>query len=462
MIGRKMELNQLETMYQKNDFSFVVMYGRRRVGKTTILQTFAKNHRAIFLSAQEKNDVLNLKDFSKTVQLFFEQQYIAPFPNWEKAMEYVSKKSSDEKLLLIIDEFPFIAATNPSMKSILQHTIDHVWKDRNIMLILCGSSVSFMENEVMGYKSPLYGRVTDKMEILPFDYYDAAEFFTSYDVEDKIIAYGILGGIPRYLNAFDKEKDLKTNLMEQIVRQEAFLNDEPQMLLRMELREPNVYNSILEAIANGCNKVTEIADYIHEDKSKCSKYILTFQNIRLIERQVSCGEVRHSKKGIYTISDFFYTFWYRYIFSNRSYYEMLGATKAVDEILDEMNDYMGPRFEVICKQYLIRQAKKGNLPFVPYEIGKWWGNNSKLKQQDDVDILAMNKKGTEAIFCECKFRNKSMQMEEYDDLVCASEIFTNVKKKYLYFISKGGFTEPVKRRAQEERTVLLTLDDLFK
>lgn len=146
--------------------------------ETTILLEFAKKHKAFF-PAQEKNDALNLEDFSKTTQGFLEGGFIAPFPDREAAMIYISRKSEAEKIVLIIDEFPFIAAVNPSIKSILQHTIDHVWKDRNIMLVLCGSSVSFMENEVMGYKSPLYGRITDKMEIEPFDYADAAEFFHS-------------------------------------------------------------------------------------------------------------------------------------------------------------------------------------------------------------------------------------------------------------------------------------------
>ncbi|MBR6741106.1 MAG: ATP-binding protein, partial [Clostridia bacterium] len=153
-----------------------------------------------------------------------------------------------------------------------------------------------------------------------------------------------------------------------------FLNDEPQILLRMELREPIIYNSILEAVSNGCNRVMEISDRIHEDKSKCSKYMLTLQTIRLLEKQVPCGESKDSKKGIYQITDNFYKFWYRYVFSNRSYYDMLGVEAATDEIIREMNDYMGPIFEDICRQYLIRQAKAGKLPFIPYVLAKWWGN----------------------------------------------------------------------------------------
>lgn len=461
MIGRKNEMNQLVQMYNSNKFEFMIMYGRRRIGKTTILQEFSKKYDTIFFPAQEKNDTLNLLDFSKLVQQYFENGFIAPFSNWEDAFDYISRKAADKRIVLIIDEFPFLAAPNPTIKSILQHKIDHEWKEKNIFLILCGSSVSFMVNEVMGYESPLYGRITGTMEVKPFDYMESGEFFPEYSALDKVLAYGILGGVPRYLNAFNPQKSLRENIIKEILTTGAFLNDEPQTLLRMELREPIIYNSILEAISNGCNRIVEISDRIHEEKGKCSKYMLTLQSIRLIEKHVPCGEPETSKKGIYEIADNFYKFWYRYVFSNQSYYAMLGVEKACDEIMEEINDYMGPIFETICKQYLIRLAKKGELPFVPYTIGKWWGNNPIIKAQDDIDILAFDKKNENAIFCECKFRNKPMPMEEYDDLVVATEMFTHLKKKYMMFISKSGFTESVRRRAEEEGTILLTLEDLL-
>lgn len=461
MIGRIKEMNQLEQMYSSTRFEFMVMYGRRRIGKTTILQEFSQRHKTIFFSAQEKNDALNLQDFSKLVQEHFDGSFIANFANWEDALNYISRKAKEHRTVLIIDEFPFLAETNPSIKSILQHRIDHDWKERNILLILCGSSVSFMLNDVMGYKSPLYGRSTGSMEVLPFDYLESAEFFPNYSEEDKMIAYGILGGVPRYLNAFDPGRSLKENIISEILTEGAFLNDEPQTLLRMELREPAVYNSILEAVANGCNRVVEIADRIHEEKSKCSKYMLTLQTLRLLEKHVPCGEPDSSKKGIYGITDHFYKFWYRYVFSNKNYYTMLGVDKAADEIMGEINDYMGPVFEGICREYLIRQAKAGNLPFVPYVIGKWWGNNPVIRAQDDVDLLAFDKKREKGIFVECKFRNKPMAMEEYDDLVTAAEAFPGVKEKKLIFISKSGFTEAVIRRAGEEEAELIGLREMY-
>ncbi len=462
MIGRSRELKQIENLNTSGHFEFLIMYGRRRVGKTTILQEFSRRHEVIFYSAQEKNDALNLQDFSRAVQLHYNKRYIAPFPSWEEALSYITSQTSEHKTILIIDEFPFMAGPNPSIKSILQHEIDHHWKDLNLFLILCGSSVSFMINDIMGYESPLYGRATSSMEVKPFDYLDSALFFPEYSAEEKLLAYGILGGVPRYLNAFSPKRSVRKNIETAILSSGAFLYDEPQMLLRSELREPNTYNSILEAISKGYNKVTEIADAIHEDKGKCSKYLTTLQTIRLVEKCTPCGEGEGGKKTIYTISDHFYRFWYRYLFANKSYYELFGTANAADEIMDDISGFMGTAFEDICRQFLIRQAKVQKLPFVPAQIGKWWGNNPAIRTQDDIDLLALSRNKDEGLFCECKFTNRPMPMEEYDDLLIAAKAFPDDMKKHFLFISKSGYTSPVQQRAAKEGAVLLTLKNLFE
>ena len=449
-------------VYQTSIFDFLFMYGRRPVAKTPILNGFAGEHSVIFYSAQEKNDSLNLEDFSRTIQNHFDGQFIAAFRTWENAFSYISQKSKEERTVLIIDEFPFMARENPSIKSMLQHEIDHHWREQNIFLILCGSSVSFMVNDIMGYESPLYGRITASMEIHPFDYMDGASFFPGYSTEEKLTAYGILGGIPRYLCTFSDKLSVRENIERNILSDGAFLNEEPIRLLRMELREPNVYNSILEAIARGYNRLTEISDCIHEDRGKCSKYLITLTTLRLVEKRVPCGEAEGSRKAVYILTDNFYRFWYRYVFSEKSYYEMLGPQDAAEEIMGDISNFMGNAFEEICRQYLIRQAKARKLPFIPAQIGKWWGTNPVIRAQDDVDLLALNKKRTEALFCECKFTNRPMPMEEYDDLVTAAQAFPESMRKYLLFISKSGFTAPVIRRAAEEGTVLLTADALFE
>lgn len=314
----------------------------------------------------------------------------------------------------------------------------------------------------MGRKSPLHDRQTATLEITPFDYLESSYFFPNYSNEDKLIAYGILGGIPRYLEAFDANKSIEENITSKIIRNGAYLYEEPDNLLKAELRETNTYNSILSAISNGRNRIIEIADYIHEDQTKVSKYLSILQTLRLIEKRVPCGESDKSKKSIYIIKDNFLKFWFRYEFTNNAYYAMLGPKDAASEIMSDLSNLMGDVFEGICKEYLIRQAKRKKLPFVPFSIGKWWGNNPVIKAQDDVDVLAIDRSGKKAIFMECKFTSSPIPLEEYNDLVNATKAFPDIEEKHLYFVSKSGYTEPVKRQAEIDHAVLLTIDDLFK
>lgn len=461
MIGRREELAFLKDLYDSDKFEYLVMYGRRRVGKTTILQEFSKSCNSIFFPAREKNDALNLEDFSKVIQYHFDDNFIASFKSWQEAFNYIDTKA-DKRICIIIDEFPYIVEENLSVKSILQHAIDHKFKEnKNIFLILCGSSVSVMESDIMGKKSPLHDRQTSSLEIKPFGYLESSAFFPNYSNEEKLLAYGILGGIPRYLEAFDKNKSIEDNIANKIIKNGSYLYEEPDNLLKAELRETNVYSSILSAIANGKNKIVEISNYVHEDRTKVAKYLLTLQTLRLIEKRVPCGESDTSKKSIYVIRDNFFKFWFRYEFTNNSYYVLLGEKDAAKEIMGDISNLMGDVFEDICREYVVNLAKNRRLPFVPYHLGKWWGNNPLIKAQDDVDLLAIDKSGKKGIFIECKYISKQMTYDEYEDLMIASRAFSNIEEKYLWFISKGGFSNSVIEKAKEENVTLLTIDDLF-
>ena len=463
MIARSRELERLRELQCRSGFEYLIMYGRRRVGKTTLLLELARESRdVVFYPARLKNDVLNREEFSRVLQTHFEGTYYAPFPSWREAFEYVDRKAT-VRTTLIIDEFPFLADENPSIKSELQHAIDHRWKQNpNLFLILCGSSVSFMETEIMGIKSPLHDRQTATMEVCPFDYYDSARFFPAYSAEEKLLAYGILGGVPRYLETFDDSLSIRDNIARQILAEGSALYEEPMNLLRAELRETNVYNSILTAIANGRNRVNDIADYTHEEAGKVSKYLLALQSMRLVERSVPCGESEKSKKGIYEITDPFFRFWFRYSFTDNIYYRLLGPEEAADEIMKDIHNQMGPAFEKICREYLIRQAMNRKLPFVPAKVGKWWGNNPATRARDDVDVLLLDRSGGKALFAECKYTSRPVPLEEYEDLKTAALAFPDVKEKHYMMFSRSGYTEPLWRQAEADGAVLLDPEDLFK
>ena len=467
MIGRKHELERLNELYSSKKFEFLVLYGRRRVGKTTLLTEFAKEHNCLYFLSQEKNIALNISEFARLTKDYFGMDYVPQAEDWNQMINVLSEqidfkldKNPDEKVCIIIDEFPFIAKEYPTIKSILQHTIDHKWQHKNIMFILCGSSVSFMVNEVLGYSSPLYGRRTANIELKPLNYLEASEFFPNFSNIDKITAYMILGGIPYYLQIFDDKLSLKENISKYIFDDSSVLREEPLFLLKQEFREPTIYNSIIEAIATGASKFNEISQKIKEETSKCASYISNLQEVRIVDRAIPYGENTNSKKSIYTLSDPFFKFWYKYVFSNSSTLSILGPKGYTDTIFNSISSVLGDAFENVCAQYLILQAQKGKLPFIPNGIGKWWGNNPKKKSQDDVDI--MGTKDNQGIFCECKFRNEKFDLTEFNDLICASEIFSNISDKYYYIFVKSGYAQAVVDESKKYNVKLLTVDDLFE
>jgi hypothetical protein len=465
IIGRKNELTLFEQLYLSPKFEFLCLYGRRRVGKSALLMEFASRHDCIFITGQEQNNPLNQSDLVKAACEYFKVNFVPEFSDWKPIFEFIddliNKSARGEKTVIIVDEFPYIAKEDASVKSALQTIIDRSWKNNpNLLLILCGSSVSFMVNEVMGSASPLHGRATCEYELLPFDYTITKEFYPHMTNIERVISYGILGGIPLYLLAFSDKKNLKQNIIDGILSPMTIMRREPINLLRMELREPLFYNSILLSISQGATKIGEVAGKVHDDNAKVSKYLDTLKEIRIVERALPYGEKVNSKKGIYQIKDNYFKFWYRFIFSNEGKIELLGGDKTADNILEALPDYMGLVFEQICTEYMVNQAKAGNLPFTPNGFGKWWGNNPQKKCQDDIDIIGID--GNRGIFCECKFQNQLFDLAEFKDLISACDIFKDVTEKYYYIFVKSGYTQGVFDEAKKYNVKLLTIDNLFE
>lgn len=464
MIGRQKEINLLEELFDSNKFEYLNLYGRRRVGKSTLLTDFSSRHNCIFVTGQEKNNPLNQSDFIKAVCEYFSVPYAPDFSDWKPIFEFltdlIERQNPKERIVIIIDEFPYIAKEDPSIKSALQTVIDRKWKNMsNVFLILCGSSVSFMVNDVLGSASPLHGRATAEYELLPFNYLITKEFYPQMSNSDRILSYGILGGIPLYLLSFDDNLSITENIEKGIFSPTSVMLKEPINLLRMELREPLFYNSILLSISQGANKLGEISGKVHEESPKVSKYLDTLKELRIIVKNVPYGDGNSSKKGIYSIKDNYFKFWYRFVFTNENKINLLGERKTSEMIVSSLSDYMGIVFEDICREYMIEQARKGNLPFIPDGFGKWWGNNPRKKSQDDIDIIGMD--GKKGIFCECKFRNELFDLSQFNDLIDASSLFNQVTEKYYYLFSKSGFTKAVYDEAAKHNVKLLTIDDLF-
>jgi hypothetical protein len=459
-IGRESEMRKLNQFYASSKYEMVVVYGRRRVGKTRLLTEFIKGKNAIFYVAEENNDLLNKAKFSRTVLNHFEESINISFDFWEDIFKYIAKQKQEEKLVIVIDELPYIAFGNPSFMSILQNIIDHVLIDKNIMLVLCGSSISFMENEIVAHKSPLYGRKTGQMKILPLDYYNAGKFFSMYSPEDKFRAYSVLGGIPHYLLHFRNDLSVDENIIRSFMNNASFLYDEPRNLLHQELRNPAVYNTIVEAIADGASKMNEIATKIGETPSKTNKYLRSLLELEIVEKKTPVND-KKSKKTIYWISDNLYNFMFRYVYSNRSLIEQdLGEALYYRSVKEDLDNLYGRVFEEVCVQYLMRKNKLLQLEFMVENFGGWWGNNPILKKQEEIDIVGLSK--TEGLYCECKYRNEKLGIRVYEKLVERSHLLPKAKR-YYYLFSKNGFSDRLIELSKADENVrLFTLSDLYE
>lgn len=454
-LGREKELADLNEMYKQDKFHLFVLYGRRRVGKTTLLNEFCKNKEAIFYSAEQSNNKLNLEKFSDLVFQFYGETTLEPFSSWENALTYIDNRQGNKRLVLVIDEFPYLVKKNKALLSEFQHLIDHKLQHGKLFLVLCGSYMGFMEKEVLGSKSPLFGRRTGQLHMKTFDYKSSMLFLDGFPDEEKLELYGAFGGTALYLQQIDTGKSFEENIKNAFLRVTAYLYEEPLLLLRQEVQEPGIYSAIIEAIAGGATKANEISTKIGEEAAKCLKYINILCELGILYKETPFGEKASSRKTIYGISDLMFRFWYRFVFANRSLVET-GAQEAVwkKRIEPSYNDYMGIVFERVCTDYLKIQNTKGELPILFTSIGRWWGTNPVDRTQVEIDLIAED--GKDYIFGECKWKNEKLDLSVLKQLKEKADVFSKNRKGTWYVLfSKSGFTDAVLEEVKKDKSVML-------
>ncbi len=459
-IGRVKELNALNNLYNSDKFEFAVIYGRRRVGKTAIINEFIKNKNAIYFMGVESNAKQNLDNFSKSIMEYATGiENDSTFNSFQAALEYVFKMSIDERIILAIDEYPYVARSNKSFASTLQLLIDQYKDQSKLMLILCGSSMSYMEDHVLAYKAPLYGRRTAQFKVLPFDFDDVCKYFVKYTNEDKALAYGILGGTPQYMLQWDTNLSVKQNIINTFLNPSSALFEEPENLLKQEVREPALYNAIISAIAQGASRMSEISSKVGENTNVCATYIKNLLELGIISKENPYGETT-TRKTIYFIADPMFRFWYRFVLPNNSIISRGASDLAYSRIEPRLPDYMGKVFEEICTQYLWKEMINGNLPLEFNELGRWWGNDARERKQAEIDIMATQDKST-ALFAECKWTNEKVDAAVLETLISRSQMF-NYRKNYLYIFAKSGFTAGCVNVANENGVFLVDYNDIVK
>lgn len=461
-IGRENELSIMNQLYSEERFHLFVLYGRRRVGKTTLLKEFCKGKEAIFYSAEQSNEKINLDKFSALVFLHYGETSLEPFSSWENSLTYIHNRQMEKPLVLVWDEFPYLADMTPSLLSILQHLIDHKLQHGKLFFVLCGSYMGFMEKEVLGSKSPIFGRRTAQLHLKSFDYRTSVQFLKGFSKEEQLLLYGAFGGTAMYLQLVRPDKSIRENIMDTFLKPTGYLYEEPLLLMRQEVKEPGVYCAVIEAIAGGASRANEISLKTGEDSSKCLKYISTLRELGIVYKETPFGEKENSRKTLYGISDFMFRFWYRYVSDNKTLLETdAQAIVWKRRIEPDFNHYMGIVFERVCRDYLLHQNSKGKLPVLFTAIGRWWGTDPKRRKQAEIDLVA--KDGDDYLFCECKWRNEMLDLSVLRGLKERAEVFGRKREKTFYLLfSKSGFTDGVIREAaQEDNIILVTLDEIL-
>ena len=477
-VGRERELAELERLYAKGGFQMVVLYGRRRVGKTTLALEFAKDKPLLFFTAKLQSDPLNLAELSRQVNAFFGNPAATPsFRTWDDAFAYLAQRAGDSRIVFMFDEFPFAAKMNQALVSTLQIAVDRTLAESNIFLIVSGSNQGFMEEQVLGRspirggaealgeKNPLFGRRTGQIHLGPFNYRDAASMLSWLEPQELVEYYACFGGTPYYLSQLDSSESLAQNICRLYFQKEGMLYEEPMMLLRQELREPALYNSILSAIAAGANTPAHIADRIGSDRTTVGKYLATLVNMHLIRRSVPFGETsRTSRKGIYAIADPCFAFWYRFVEPSIDNVERgagdLAAMRVVGK--EPLSTYEGHWFEEICIERVIDMARRGELPFGPFQFGNWWGTNPALRERDDVDVVAASPDTREILLGECKWRESFNESAAIEKLGLRSRIFEKDYDKFYYALfTKHPVSDATRSKHVEDGFLFMDVAGLY-
>ena len=469
-INRHQELAALDRMFRSETAEFFVLYGRRRVGKTELLLQFCKNKRSIYFLASQLKEQDHLRQLTETARHVINDPLLQSiiFDDWESALIYFAQQAEEKRLVLVLDEFQYLCEDNAALPSLIQRFWDLHGRNSKLFLILCGSQISFMEREVLAERSPLYGRRTGQLQLMPLSYRDSGDFFSAYSAKEKLIAYGILDGIPAYLNRFmlyplshspdTPQMTFEQHIKNELLTPQGYLFDEVNFLLRMELREPKTYASVLHAIAGGATRLNEIAQQVKLSSTDTNKYLSVLQELALVKRETPVTEraPQKSRKGLYKISDNYVKFWFRFVLPNRSLIESGNADLVYQQIIAlNLSHYMGAIFEDVCRQYIgLYWGEK--LKVAPKRVGAHWGSNL------EIDVLTENVDGSHW-FGECKWWEAPVGENVLNSLI---ENATKVPEqwqrnpRYILF-SVNGFTDALKQRAEKEEVFLIYANDLF-
>jgi AAA+ ATPase superfamily predicted ATPase len=456
--AREEELKRLNDAYIAGGFSCVVIYGRRRVGKTTLIKEFIKEKPAVYFAAREASSSLNLKAFGRDILSALGKNPDENFfRDWSQAFDFIGDVARARRIILVVDEYPRLAENNEEVLAAVRARIETGFGNGRLFLILCGSKLSFMEKQTLDSKNQIFGARFFRLNVKPFSYFDSRPFLTGYTKTEQGIFYGFTGGAPGYLNKIDKEKTVRENIVDLFLTEDGYFFDEPSNQINRELREPSTYNEITAAISGGASRLNEIAEKCEIESNKCAKYINSLMALGIVKKENPVTETG-GKKSIYLLDDQMFRFWYRFVFPNLSAIAAGRGEEVFDrDVAPNIDEFMRLPFGEICKQYLMSLSEKDALPLQVKKFGRWWGSNLPKKRYEEIDVMAL--RGNAAIYCECVWADEPMGVDALISLKERSELFS-FNGAWFFLFAKNGFTEELVNEAgKDDKIRLIRFED---
>ncbi|MBI2578355.1 MAG: ATP-binding protein [Candidatus Aenigmarchaeota archaeon] len=449
-INRADELGFLAKEHKNDGFRFISVIGRRRVGKTALIEKFISGKKALYFFVPDIDDKELRLIFARNLNEKFGLSFIGE-PAWDEIFDRML--GMQERTVIVIDEFQRFLTINKSVPSILQKQIDSHHKKSGVFLAVMGSSIGMM-HKLFEYSAPLYGRRTGQIDLEPLKFRHLFEWFPSVPAEKLVEIYAVFGGTPKYLLEADAKVDVIKSIEASILSKRGALYNEPDMLIRTELPNPATYFNIMKLIAQGRTKTNEIADMISIKQTSLSYFLNVLEKgMGLIKKENPVTEMKpKSKKTLYFINDNFFNFWFRFVYPNMSYLEIENSGPVTESVRSNFTAFVGKAFEGVCREFLIEANAKGRLPFSATNIGRWWS------RQEEMDMVAFNKKTKEMLFCECKWKDNADPNAVISGLKKKSEqveLFKKDRKDYY-----AVFARSFSKRIRENNVLLFDIGDI--
>ena len=455
-LDRKRELQQLNDLWTSPHAEFLVLYGRRRVGKTALLVEWMRrsSQRSLYWVATHTSSANQLRSFSQAVYNFANLDLPAPidfsYATWAQALGQVAALAEKERLALFIDEFTYLLEVTPDIAGILQNTWDHLLSKRNIFLCLSGSHLGMMKREFLSYQAPLYGRASAQIYLQPFSFGATARFFPDYSAVDRVAIYAIFGGVPAYWEKIDPQKSVSQNIKEKLLTPNNLLQEEPKLLLQDFVSDPHNYISILSAIAKGAHIAKEIVTDTGLSNGHISKYLSVLKESGFVERRISVTAKKNSRMGRYHITDPYLRFYFRFLEDRQEQFALGIQEQALAEISRHLIDFIGTyTWEEICREWTLRAGAKGELPYLPNQVGSAW--NAKAQ----VDVVGYNAMEKTLILGECKWTRSLKSAKVLKTLIQekVEKIISPTGNWHIFFtgLSRAGWTSGASNYAEQVR-----------